>query len=126
MTLGAALLSDLVSRFKGSYVLALAAYNASPRRAAEWIRNFGDPRDAEVDPIDWIESIPFAETRFYVQKVLQNTQTYRSRLQEPTIHGILTDLSRGRSALVAQSVRRPDVVCDTRSKMIDPLVLSCW
>src|SRR5439155_26116378 len=50
VTLGAALLSDLVEQFRGSYVLALAAYNASPRRALEWMTKFGDPRDSETDP----------------------------------------------------------------------------
>jgi peptidoglycan lytic transglycosylase len=104
VTLGAAHLGDLVKRFRGSYVLALAAYNAGPRRAIEWVERFGDPRSSEIDPVDWIESIPFSETRFYIQKVLQNTQVYRSRLQEPATQGILADLSRGRPAIVPASM----------------------
>ena len=51
---------------RGSYILAFAAYNAGPRRAKEWIEQYGDPRDPKVDPIDWIERIPFSETRNYV------------------------------------------------------------
>src|SRR5262249_3927918 len=93
VTLGAAHLGDLVKGFKGSYVLALAAYNASPRRAVEWVKRFGDPRNSETDPVDWVESIPFEETRFYVQKVLQNTQVYCSRLRDSVPRGILADLT---------------------------------
>jgi soluble lytic murein transglycosylase len=115
-----------VKQFRGSYVLALAAYNAGPQRALEWIEEFGDPRDSDVDPIDWIESIPFDETRFYVQKVLQNTQVYRSRLQESASQGIWADLSRGRTTLIASSGIRPVEVCESRSKRIDPFVIACW
>ena len=64
----------------GSYILTLAGYNAGPGRAREWIKEFGDPRDQKIDPIDWIHRIPFEETREYVQKVLSNIQIYRARL----------------------------------------------
>jgi len=63
-------------------LFAFAGYNAGPGRAREWIKEFGDPRDAKVDPIDWIHRIPFEETRDYVQKVLSNIQIYRARLGE--------------------------------------------
>jgi soluble lytic murein transglycosylase len=122
--LGAAHLGDLVKKFRGSYVLVLVAYNAGPRRAVESVRRFGDPRDSGVDPVDWVESIPFSETRFYVQKVLQNNQIYRSRLQQ-SMHGILTDLSRGRSAIVARSDERGFEACGDGSKRFDHLVLVC-
>jgi soluble lytic murein transglycosylase len=69
-----------MAEFNGSYVLALASYNAGPGRAHEWISEFGDPRQAKVDPIDWIHRIPLEETREYVQKVLSNIQVYRARL----------------------------------------------
>ncbi len=80
--MGSAYISDRMDEFAGSYVLTLAGYNAGPGRAREWIKEFGDPRDAKVDPIDWIHRIPFEETREYVQKVLSNIQVYRARLGE--------------------------------------------
>jgi soluble lytic murein transglycosylase len=78
--LGSAYLQELIDRFRGSYILAIAGYNAGPSRSVEWIRTFGDPRDADVDVIDWIESIPFSETRNYVQRVIENLMVYRHRL----------------------------------------------
>jgi soluble lytic murein transglycosylase len=78
--LGTAHLGDLIVRFDGSYILAIAAYNAGARRSEEWILEYGDPRLNGVDPIDWVEQIPFGETRNYVQRVLENTQVYRARL----------------------------------------------
>lgn len=80
MRLGAAFLEDLVESFNGSYVLAAASYNAGPGRARQWIKQFGDPRDRAVDPVDWIEQIPFAETRGYVQRVMENVMVYRAVL----------------------------------------------
>ncbi|MGH7187352.1 MAG: lytic transglycosylase domain-containing protein, partial [Pseudomonadota bacterium] len=80
MKLGRAYLTDLTKRYGGSYILALAAYNAGPSRANSWIRAFGDPHDPDVDPIDWIESIPFDETRNYVQRILEGLVIYRQQL----------------------------------------------
>jgi len=93
--LGSAHLADLVAGFNGSYVLTLVAYNAGPRRAREWIVASGDPRAGQVDPIDWVECIPFNETRQYVQKVMQNVHVYRSRLAPDTVRPMTTDLKRG-------------------------------
>ena len=85
----------MVDDFNGSYILAAAAYNAGPSRARQWIRDFGDPR-GQVDPVDWIESIPFAETRNYIQRVLENTQVYRYRLAGGPVEIKLSeDLARG-------------------------------
>ncbi len=96
LRLGRGFLDDLVDDFGGSYILAAAAYNAGPSRARQWIRDFGDPR-AGTDPIDWIESIPFSETRNYVQRVLENTVVYRHRLTgQPVDIRISDDLKRGR------------------------------
>jgi soluble lytic murein transglycosylase len=96
LRLGRGFLDDLVDDYNGSYILAAAAYNAGPTRARQWIRDFGDPR-GEVDPVDWIESIPFSETRNYVQRVLENTQVYRHRLAgAPADIRLSSDLSRGR------------------------------
>ncbi len=80
--IASAYIGDRMDEFDGSYVLGLAGYNAGPGRAREWVREFGDPRSAGVDPIDWIERIPITETREYVTKVLSNIQIYRARIGE--------------------------------------------
>ena len=102
LTLGMHHLAEVVDEFDGSYVLALAAYNAGAHRARRWIEDYGDPRDPDVDPIDWVESIPFSETRNYVQRVLENLQVYRSRLNadaEVPLE-IETDLQRGTGPVI--------------------------
>jgi soluble lytic murein transglycosylase len=75
--LGSSYLAGLLDSWDGNYVLTLAAYNAGDGRVRSWIRDWGDPRRAEVDPVDWIELIPFSETRNYVQRVLEGVQVYR-------------------------------------------------
>ena len=96
MTIGSAHLSHLFQRFNGSYIMTLAAYNAGPHRVTQWVERYGDPRNSTVDPIDWVENIPFSETRNYVQRVLENTQVYRARFNEQPIPGRLSaDLERG-------------------------------
>lgn len=80
MKLGMTELAGELSDWGGSFVLAVAAYNAGPTNVRRWIATFGDPRDARVDPVDWIEEIPFSETRNYVQRVLENTEVYRNRI----------------------------------------------
>ena len=82
--LGSAHLADLLRNFRGSYILTIASYNAGPNRARQWIGDYGDPRTAAIDPIDWIEKIPFNETRNYVQRVMENMQVYRTRLSGST------------------------------------------
>jgi len=97
MTLGSAHLADLVDSFNGSYVLAIASYNAGSHNARTWIEDWGDPRSRSVDVIDWIELIPFSETRNYVQRVMENLQVYRYRLAgQPTAIELERDLNRGR------------------------------
>jgi len=80
IALGRAYLDQLLNLFDRSYVLAIAAYNAGPARVLEWMRRFGDPRDPSIDVQTWVQSIPFTETRIYVQRVMQNLQDYRDRL----------------------------------------------
>jgi soluble lytic murein transglycosylase len=92
--MGSAYISDRMDEFNGSYILAIAGYNAGPGRAREWIREFGDPRDPRVDPIDWIHRIPIQETRNYVQRVLSNIQIYRARLGEAEAVRLNADLRR--------------------------------
>ncbi|MCC2096420.1 MAG: lytic transglycosylase domain-containing protein [Hyphomicrobiales bacterium] len=78
--LGAAHLGDLMEEHPGSLTLVFAAYNAGGPRVKQWIRTYGDPRKPGVDPIDWVERIPIAETRHYVQRVTENLGVYRSML----------------------------------------------
>jgi len=78
MQLGMTEARGQLDRFGGSWVLATAAYNAGPNNIKKWLASNGDPRVS--DPIDWIEQIPFGETRNYVQRVLENTEVYRARL----------------------------------------------
>jgi soluble lytic murein transglycosylase len=85
MTLGQSYLGDLLKQFRGSYVLALVGYNAGPHRARRWIKSHGDPRNPDVDAVDWVEIIPFDETRDYVQRVLENLQIYRLVLSKAEV-----------------------------------------
>ena len=93
--MGAAELSGLLQDYRGSYILTFAGYNAGRGRVKEWIERFGDPRDPKVDPIDWIERIPFSETRNYVQRVMENFQMYRARFGQASRLTIEADLRRG-------------------------------
>ncbi len=88
-------LDGLLGDFSGSYVLAIAAYNAGPSRVRQWIRDYGDPRAKNADVVDWIESIPLGETRNYVQRVLENLQVYRLRLGDNGLaFSLASDLKR--------------------------------
>jgi len=93
--LGTAELGNDMATWRGSYILAFVAYNAGPRRAKEWIQQYGDPRDPKVDPVDWIERIPISETRNYVQRIIENMQVYRARLGNDPRLLIEADLRRG-------------------------------
>ena len=80
--MGAAELAALLQEYRGSYIMSFVGYNAGRGRVQKWIAQYGDPRDAKVDAIDWVERIPFAETRNYVQRVMENLQVYRVRFGE--------------------------------------------
>lgn len=80
MRLGQRYLADLLARFNGAHIMAVAGYNAGPQRVTRWIGENGDPRRPGVDPIQWIEEIPFSETRNYVMRVIESLVVYRARL----------------------------------------------
>jgi soluble lytic murein transglycosylase len=138
--LGAAHLGDLIAGYNGSYVLTLVAYNAGPRRVGEWIETYGDPR-GEVDPIDWVESVPFTETRKYIQKVMQNVHVYRARLDPGSTLPMTADLVRGGKpvgrdlarggipaspTITATGDQDKDLSCDTASQAsIVALIETC-
>lgn len=93
--LGQAHLGELMEDWRGSYILAFASYNAGGGNVKKWIDAYGDPRKGGVDPIDWVERIPFTETRNYVQRVMENLQVYRNRLDGKSALLIEGDLQRG-------------------------------
>ena len=80
LQLGAAFLGQLIDDEGGSLEMALAAYNAGAGRVAQWTAAYGDPRSGAVDLVDWVERIPFDETRDYVERVSENLAIYRARL----------------------------------------------
>jgi soluble lytic murein transglycosylase len=80
VNLGQTYLASLLGRFSGSYVLAVAGYNAGPARASRWLDEIGDPRVSVEEAVDWIEKIPLSETRNYVQRTMENLQVYRAIL----------------------------------------------
>jgi soluble lytic murein transglycosylase len=93
--LGAAELGGLLEDYRGSYIMTFAAYNAGRGSVKKWIDRYGDPRDPKVDAVDWVELIPFAETRNYVQRVMENLQVYRARFGGGSRLQIEADLHRG-------------------------------
>jgi soluble lytic murein transglycosylase len=104
--MGAAEVAALLKEYRGSYVMAFAGYNAGRGRVAGWVAKHGDPRDPKVDAVDWVERIPFAETRNYVQRVMENLQVYCARfgastaILEPNLHRAAPVGSRAKPVLV--------------------------
>jgi peptidoglycan lytic transglycosylase len=95
--LGAAELGGLIEDYRGSYIMTFAAYNAGRGSVKKWVERYGDPRDPKVDAVDWVELIPFSETRNYVQRIMENLQVYRARFGGGTRLQIEADLHRGAS-----------------------------
>jgi soluble lytic murein transglycosylase len=93
--LGAAELGGLIEDYRGSYIMTFAAYNAGRGSVKKWIDRYGDPRNPKVDAVDWVELIPFSETRNYVQRIIENLQVYRTRFGGGTRLQIEADLHRG-------------------------------
>ncbi len=83
--LGANYLSGLAEDFNGNIVMMAAGYNAGPRRPITWMKRYGDPRSGQIDIVDWIETIPFNETRNYVMRVAESLPVYRARLGKPAL-----------------------------------------
>jgi soluble lytic murein transglycosylase len=104
--MGAAEVAALLKEYRGSYIMTFAGYNAGRGRVMQWVAQHGDPRDPKVDAVDWVERIPFSETRNYVQRVMENLQVYRTRFGastatiEPNLHRAATIESRVEPALV--------------------------
>ena len=94
--LGATYLAQLRSEFGSSVALVAAGYNAGPGRPRKWVVDFGDPRQPGVDPVDWIEAIPFTETRTYVMRVAESMVIYRARLAGAAVDIGMERLLKGR------------------------------
>jgi soluble lytic murein transglycosylase len=95
LQIGSAELAGVLSDYRGSYIMTFAAYNAGRGSVREWVARYGDPRDPGVDAVDWVERIPFSETRNYVQRVMENLQVYRVRFGGTSKLLIEADLKRG-------------------------------
>jgi soluble lytic murein transglycosylase len=136
MLLGMAHMGDLLGDFAGSYVMIAGAYNAGGGRVNEWVGRFGDPRASGTDVIDWVERVPFSETRNYIQRVLENTQIYRAILNgRDAPLTLAADLRRGSytalasaqftsDASQAQSAAVPPVTVPTATPRIEAAVRS--
>jgi soluble lytic murein transglycosylase len=109
MQMGAAEIAGLLKDYRGSYIMTFAGYNAGRGRVQQWVALHGDPRDPKIDAVDWVERIPIAETRNYVQRVMENLQVYRARFGasiatvEPNLHRAATVEPRVEPASVEQS-----------------------
>jgi peptidoglycan lytic transglycosylase len=104
--MGAAEISALFKEYTGSYIMTFAGYNAGRGRVREWVAKHGDPRNPKVDAVDWVERISLAETRNYVQRVMENLQVYAARLGagistvEPNLHRVAVIEPRGKPTFV--------------------------
>ena len=97
VTIGSTHLAELVEDWGGSYCLAIASYNAGKGNVRRWIAANGDPREKSIDPVRWVEKIPVTETRIYVQRVMENLQIYRARLEGRNTTTLIDDMKRGAS-----------------------------
>lgn len=106
--LGRAYLADNINTWNGSYIMTFAAYNAGGGRVRQWIGEFGDPRSGTIDPVDWVERIPFSETRNYVMRLTETTNVYRAVLAGGAAPlGIGRDMVRGGAAATYEPSARP-------------------
>ncbi|MGE5165913.1 MAG: transglycosylase SLT domain-containing protein [Sphingobacteriales bacterium] len=113
MQMGAAEISALFKEYTGSYIMTFAGYNAGRGRVQQWVAQHGDPRSPKIDAVDWVERIPLAETRNYVQRVMENLQIYRARFgtsiatAEPNLH---------RAAATIESDAKPTSTMESLSR----------
>ncbi len=116
LMLGTAHVGDLIRDLGGSYIMPIAAYNAGAGRIPQWNGRYGDPRLGEIEPVNWIESIPFNETRNYVKRVMENLLVYRTLMGTTPFTAIGVDLTRGGEAPQAPETPEETVVatdCET-------------
>jgi soluble lytic murein transglycosylase len=94
ITLGSRYINQMIETYDGSYILAIASYNGGPHNVNKWIKTYGDPRSMKShrDVLNWLEQIPFHETRNYVQRVLENLQIYREILEKDNKFRLSDDL----------------------------------
>ena len=92
LQLGSFYLSNLYENFDNNIYLALAAYNAGPHRVSKWIKKYGDPRKKQIDALDFLEHIPFEETRNYVQRVMENINVYKFILAKKSVENNIEEL----------------------------------
>jgi soluble lytic murein transglycosylase len=120
--LGAGEISALLKDYRGSLILTFAGYNAGRGRVQQWMAQHGDPRDPKVDAVDWVERIPFSETRNYVQRVMENLQVYRSRFGENTA---TAETNLHRAAAVEQPSERTPLEhpAATVERLLEPAAL---
>ncbi len=108
--MGAAEISALFREYAGSYVMTFAGYNAGRGRVRQWVAQHGDPRDPKIDAVDWVERIPLAESRNYVERVMENLEIYAARMGasvatvEPNLHKAAT-LVRSRRPVLVDAIR---------------------
>ena len=108
--MGVAEVAALLKEYRGSYIMTFAGYNAGRGRVQQWVAQHGDPRDPKIDAVDWVERIPLAETRNYVQRVMENLQVYRVRFGasiatvEPNLHRAATVELHAEPVSVKQSI----------------------
>ena len=105
--MGSAELAALLREYSGSHILAFAGYNAGRGRVRQWVKQYGDPRDPNVDAIDWVERIPFAETRNYVQRVMENLLVYRIRFDAGS--AMVSDFDQHRATTRAAASAAPQI-----------------
>jgi len=117
--MGAAELSALLKEYGGSHIMTFAGYNAGRGRVREWVKLYGDPRDPNVDAIDWVERIPLSETRNYVQRVIENLQVYRVRFDNG---GVLMSKSDQRRGHPQEANSAPPVLAPTPASLEDPVI----
>ncbi len=102
--MGAAELSALIREYGGSRIMVFAGYNAGRGRVRDWVKLHGDPRDPSVDAIDWVERIPFSETRNYVQRVIENLAVYRVRFESTAAATSTQDVAPANSKAAASAL----------------------